>query len=97
MAGKLRHHLNKSMKVKFTQSISTRDESYGYGQEAELPDLLAKQWTTLGYCVAVHTPAQVPTAPEVQPLPVEPEAPAPVLSRKQRRAVVAPSTESDLM
>jgi hypothetical protein len=85
------------MKVKFTQSISTRDESYGYGHEAELPDLLAAQWTALGYCVPVQAPAQVPAAPEIQPLPIEPEAPAPVLSRKQRRVVVAPSTESDLM
>lgn len=82
---------DKLMKVKFTQSVSTRDESYGYGCEAELHDLLAAQWTALGYCVPVQAAAPAPIAP------VELEAPAPTLARKQRRVVAAPSAESDLM
>lgn len=80
------------MKVRFVQSVSTAQDSFGFGQTHDLPDLLASQWVAAGYCVALEAPKPSKAEPVETPAEPTPEPP----KRRTRKSAKA-EHEPDLM
>ena len=72
------------MQVTFTTPVSSVDHSYATNTEYELPDLLASQWITCGYCEAVEAEEAVPAAP-VKRKPATATSPRAVKTRKTKK------------
>lgn len=69
------------MKVVFLEPVSSLDGSYAAKETHDLPEILARQWTALGYCRIAEEPAAPAPVQEVSPEPVATPAPA---ARQQR-------------
>jgi len=72
------------MQVTFTTPVSSVDHSYATNTEYELPDLLASQWITCGYCEAVEAEEDIP-ATAVKKKPTTTRRPRSVPTRKTKK------------
>ena len=70
------------MKVVFLEPVSSLDGSYAAKETHDLPEILARQWTALGYCRIAEDVSPTPaTTPATTPEPVATAAPS---ARPQR-------------
>jgi hypothetical protein len=55
------------MKVVFLEPVSSLDGSYAAKESHDLPEILARQWTALGYCRIAEEVATAAAVQEVAP------------------------------
>lgn len=84
------------MKVVFLEPVSSLDGSYAAKETHDLPEILARQWTALGYCRIAEEVAPAP-APAPAPEPIAASEPAPAARPQRFKAVRNRTPDADLL